>query len=274
MEKNIQLKEIYEPIANSLTLLEGELDNTVNNLCAAHIQNVLKHSFRIPGKRMRPALLLLSAGAAANSKTDYLDSQLIKMAAALELIHTASLIHDDIIDDDMTRRGQKTLNNVYGNKLAVLTGDVLNSRAFLIISKEFPAEYHHRLAQMIEAMSIAEMEQIRLSNIFPSKNEYLNIISGKTAVFMANSCRFGAILSGGSKNEIEALENYGHYFGMAYQLVDDVIDKETVSIEYEGLKEAEEYVRKAKASINILKDTVYKQKLNDFLQYILNYAHL
>lgn len=274
MIKKIKLEEVYMPISSQLILLEEELDNIVKSLCVSNVQNIFEHSFNIPGKRMRPALLLLSANAVNPTITLDDSAKAIQLSAALELIHTASLIHDDVIDGDLTRRGQKTLNNVFGNKLAVLAGDVLNSRAFLIISRQFPIEYHDRLAQMIETMSLAEMVQLRLADMLPSKEEYLNIIYGKTAVFMANSCRFGATLAGGSEDEIAALENYGINVGMAYQLIDDFIDKEPVSIQYEGLNEAEEYIYKATDSIRILDDSVYKQKLIDFLQYILNYAHL
>lgn len=273
MIKNIKIEEIYTPISGQLILLEESLENIIQNLCCTNIKNVFKHSFKIPGKRLRPALLLLSAQAVTQKSSPEVDFQLIQLAAALELIHTASLIHDDVIDTDLTRRGQKTLNNVFGNKMAVLAGDVLHSHAFLIIARQFPKEYQNRAVQMIETMCLAEMDQIGVADIFPSKEEYLNIINGKTASFMSNCCRFGANLAGASSSEIACLENYGLNFGMAYQVIDDYIDKDPVSIRHVGLKEADEYACQAKDSIRILEDTVYKQKLIDFLQYILNYAH-
>lgn len=274
MIKKLNLEDIYTPISSYLVLLEEELDNTVQNLSITNNQNIFKHSFKIPGKRMRPALLLLSANAVNSRILPSDDFRLVQLSTALELIHTASLIHDDVIDEDLTRRGQKTLNNEFGNKIAVLAGDVLNSRAFLIISKNFPIEYHNQLTQMIETMSLSEIEQLGSLNGIFNKDSYLKIINGKTALFMGNSCRFGAMLAGGSEDEITALENYGINIGMAYQLIDDIIDKESVSIQYEGLKLAEEYANKAKHSISILKESVYKEKLIHFLDYILNYAPL
>ncbi|MBN7772502.1 polyprenyl synthetase family protein [Clostridium aminobutyricum] len=272
MNEQIKLEEIYAPVSNHLRLLEEQLDHVIQNLCGTNNKEVLEHAFKIPGKRMRPALLLLSASAVNPKISLDIKAQLIQLSAAIELIHTASLIHDDVIDEDSIRRGQKTLNNVFGNKIAVLAGDILNSRAFLIISRQLPVVYHDRLAQMIETMGLAEIEQLKSTGTIPTKEEYLKIINGKTAVFIGNSCRFGAMLAGGSEKEITALENYGMNVGMAYQLIDDFIDQEIVSIQYDGLKEAEEYIKEAKNSLGVLEDTVYKQKLLNFSEYILAYA--
>lgn len=272
MIKNITLEEIYTPISNQLMLLEETLENSIQNICGTNVNSVFKHSFKIPGKRLRPALLLLSAQSINQKHTPEVDFQLIQLAVALELIHTASLIHDDIIDTDLTRRGQKTLNNVFGNKVAVLAGDVLHAHAFSIISGQFPKEYQNRTIQMIESMCLAEISQLGVVDILASKEEYLNIIDGKTASFTSNCCRFGANLAGASDSEIVCLENYGLNFGMAYQIIDDFIDKDPISIRHVGLEEAYKYACKAKDSLRTLEDTVYKQKLIDFLQYILNFA--
>lgn len=273
MLKKISIEETYKPIYNQLTQLEETLIGTIRSLCPPAVLDVFSHSFKIPGKRLRPALLFLSAKAINQELSFDTESKLIQMAVALELIHSASLVHDDIIDEDLTRRGQKTLNNRFGNKIAVLAGDALYSRAFLIIARQFPKDIEEQVIQMIETMCLSEMEQLRLSDVIPTREEYLKLIYGKTALFMADCSRFGADLAGGSNNDIICLEKYGLNFGMAYQIIDDYIDKDATSLKYTGLQDALHYAEEAKKSIAGLKDSIYKEKLIDFLYFILDYPN-
>lgn len=274
MLKKISLEETYKPITVQLSKLEEALMVTIRSLCPPTIQNVFSHSFKIPGKRLRPALLFLSANAVNQNLSSEIEAKLIEIAVALELIHSASLVHDDVIDEDLTRRGQKTLNNMFGNKIAVLAGDALYSRAFLIIARQFPKEYEEIVIQLIETMCLSEMEQIRLTDVIPTREEYLKLIYRKTALFMSDCCRFGASLACAGENEIACLENYGLNFGITYQMIDDYIDKDTTSLKYIGLHDARHYSEEAKKSIIGLKDSIYKEKLIDFLDFILNYSNV
>ena len=270
MVNKISIKEIYFPIKSQLEIMEKTLESTVKSLNKTKINNVFLHSFKIRGKRLRPALLLLCANAVSENSSEEIKDKLNQMALALELIHTASLIHDDIIDNDILRRGQKTLNSTFGNKAAVLAGDVLHAHSFLMIVELFSSEYHFRTIEMIKKMCLAEIKQLSFLKTKPSKKDYLEIKKGKTALFMSNCCRFGATISGASDLEIASFESYGLNFGMAFQIIDDYLDKDSIMKKNVGLKEAKEYINRAKDSLCTIKESVYKQKLEDLLKYIIN----
>lgn len=128
--KDLQFDDIYNPISNDLLLVEEELKKIRKNLSTNYLKEIIGYFFKIPGKRLRPILALLSSGLINNNLPQNTNNQLIKFATGLELMHSASLIHDDVLDNDILRRGQKTLNKVHGNKIAILAGDVVYSLAF------------------------------------------------------------------------------------------------------------------------------------------------
>ncbi len=172
------------------------------------------------GKRMRPALVLLSAGA-----LDYSGTHHHELAAVVEFIHTATLLHDDVVDESALRRGRDTANAVFGNAASVLVGDFLYSRAFQMMVQVGQM----RVMQVLSSATniIAEGEVLQLMNCHdPDVDEarYLQVIRYKTAKLFEAAAQLGAILAGASPEQEQALTAYGMHLGTAFQLVDDVLD--------------------------------------------------
>ena len=209
----MKFEDIYYPIKDDLNLMEKELMGVCGNLSTNYLQEIIGYFFKIPGKRLRPTLALLSSSIVNNNLSESTNNQLIKYATGLELMHSASLIHDDVLDNDMARRGQKTLNDIYGNKIAVLAGDVVYSLAFSTLANSLPKEFEQIIVELTEYMCAAEV--IQAENDSPTREIYLNIIKGKTALFMSVSCKIAAKLAGATKNQICSLEEYGLNLGMA-----------------------------------------------------------
>jgi octaprenyl-diphosphate synthase len=179
------------------------------------------------GKRLRPALVLLSANAFGYRGAEHLD-----LAAVIEFIHTATLLHDDVVDDSLLRRGTETANAVWGNEASVLVGDFLYSRAFQMMVGV-------RSMRVMEVMAdatntIAEGEVIQLLNRNDpetTEERYLQVIYRKTAKLFEAGAQIGAILGNADPAQEQAIARYGMHLGTAYQLVDDVLDYSSTSTE-------------------------------------------
>lgn len=175
------------------------------------------------GKRLRPLLLLLCARA-----TNYEGEHHYPLAAVIELIHTATLLHDDVVDESKTRRGGDSANEIWGNAASVLVGDFLYSRAFEIMVEPNSMEIMRILSKATN--KIAEGEVLQLLNIRNtdiSQTEYYGVIERKTACLFEAACQIGAILANVSKKTIKALGDYGLHLGNAFQIIDDVLDYES-----------------------------------------------
>jgi len=172
------------------------------------------------GKRLRPALVLLACAACG-----YQGQARLVLAAVVEFIHTATLLHDDVVDDSPMRRGRKTANTAFGNAAAVLVGDFLYSRAFQMMVGVGSMRVMEVLADATN--TIAEGEVLQLMNCHdPDVDEegYLDVIRRKTAKLFEASARLGAVLGGAAESQERALAAYGMHLGTAFQLVDDVLD--------------------------------------------------
>ncbi len=184
------------------------------------VNQVAEHIVSGGGKRLRPMLVLLAAGA-----TGYRGTQHHQAAAVIEFIHTATLLHDDVVDESDLRRGRRTANSVFGNAASVLVGDYLYSRAFQLMVE---LERMPIMAVMADTTNqIAEGEVLQLMHIGnPDTDEdaYLRVIERKTAVLFSAACRVGAILADAPKLVEDALADYGMALGMAFQIADDVLD--------------------------------------------------
>ena len=184
------------------------------------VNQVAEHIVSGGGKRLRPMLVLLAAEAAG-----YRGTQHFQAAAVIEFIHTATLLHDDVVDESDLRRGRRTANAVFGNAASVLVGDYLYSRAFQLMVE---LERMHIMQVMADTTNqIAEGEVLQLMHIGnPDTDEaaYLRVIERKTAVLFAAACRVGAILADAPKVVEDALADYGMALGMAFQIADDVLD--------------------------------------------------
>ena len=179
------------------------------------------------GKRLRPALLLLVCGALG-----YRDSQRFKMAAVVEFIHTATLLHDDVVDDSTLRRGMATANEAFGNPASVLVGDFLYSRAFQMMVETGEMRVMQILADATNV--IAEGEVLQLINMHDASLDeegYLRVIRSKTAKLFEASARLGAVLAGAPQAVEAACATYGQALGTAFQIIDDVLDYDGAAAE-------------------------------------------
>jgi len=184
------------------------------------IRQVIEYVLTCGGKRVRPMVLLLSARALAHRGHRH-----VELAAVIELIHTATLLHDDVVDSSTLRRGHQTANTIWGNDASVLVGDFLYSRAFQIV-----VDVKHSTILDIFARAtpyIAEGEILQLTNVNnPDTTEqfYYDIIDRKTAKLFEVAAQLGAVLSSESNRDVEALRQFGRHLGLAYQLIDDALD--------------------------------------------------
>jgi octaprenyl-diphosphate synthase len=184
------------------------------------IGQVSRYIIAAGGKRLRPALLLLTCGALG-----YRGEQRFNLAAVVEFIHTATLLHDDVVDDSALRRGNATANETFGNPASVLVGDFLYSRAFQMM---VDAQNMRVMEVLADATNIiAEGEVLQLMNMHNAALDeagYLQVIRSKTAKLFEASARVGAILAGSSAEIEEACATYGQALGTAFQVIDDVLD--------------------------------------------------
>jgi octaprenyl-diphosphate synthase len=186
------------------------------------ITRISDHLLTAGGKRLRPALVMLSAKACCQP---YDPDRAINIAAATELIHMATLMHDDVIDRTDSRRGKVTANAFWGNKLTVLSGDYVLSRAFWLLAKDGDIRVLRLVADLTIAMSEGEALQLIISGSVKSWEEYYwRIIRDKTARFLEVCCQCGASVAAGDENLRRALSEYGLNLGIAFQITDDILD--------------------------------------------------
>ena len=177
------------------------------------------------GKRIRPLLLLLCARA-----TDYDGDYHYSMAVVIELIHTATLLHDDVVDQSTTRRGQETANELWGNAPSVLVGDFLYSRAFEIMVEPNSMEIMKILSKATNQISEGEVLQLlNIKNANVTQKEYYRVIERKTACLFKAACQIAGILSNSNQKVIEAMGKFGLHLGNAFQIIDDTLDYESDS---------------------------------------------
>ena len=184
------------------------------------INQVAEYIIGAGGKRLRPMLLLLSAGALGHRGPDA-----HQLAAVVEFIHTATLLHDDVVDESDLRRGRKTANAVWGNAASVLVGDFLYSRSFQLMVELQRMEVMQILADTTNLIAEGEVLQLlHVRNPDTDEAAYLRVIERKTAVLFAAETRLGALLAGADNTACDALHEYGLNLGYAFQIADDVLD--------------------------------------------------
>ena len=184
------------------------------------ISTIGEHIISGGGKRLRPALVLLSSGIFQPIQTQHHE-----LAAIVEFIHTATLLHDDVVDESAMRRGKSTANHLFGNAASVLVGDFLYSRAFQMMVKLQKMRVMQILSEATNIISEGEVLQLmNIHNADVTEQEYLKVIHFKTAKLFEAATRLGAVISGANKNDETALAQYGMRLGTAFQLIDDVLD--------------------------------------------------
>ncbi|WP_423407242.1 heptaprenyl diphosphate synthase component II [Heyndrickxia sp. MSNUG] len=215
----MKMKLLYTYLSSDLTLIEKELEETIqaeSNL----LRQASLHLLKAGGKRIRPVFVLLGG------KFGNYDINVIKnVAVSLELIHMASLVHDDVIDDAELRRGQPTIKAKWDNRIAMYTGDYIFARALELMTKIENPLAHQILSDTIVELSVGEIEQIKDKyNFDQNLRNYLLRIKRKTALLIAASCQLGAVVSGVPEKDHRKLYQFGYYVGMSFQITDDVLD--------------------------------------------------
>jgi octaprenyl-diphosphate synthase len=215
----MSLNKIFVPIREELESFDRELKIQLET-DSPLIYQLTKHLFTSPGKKLRPTLLFLSSRVLGND-----GEEAVFPALALELIHTATLLHDDVIDESESRRGRETVNHRWNNLAAVLLGDYLFAKAFKILVKAGVPELLEIVSKATERVSIGELEQVaELGNTEIEESRYLEVISKKTASLFACAGECGQILAGDNSHNGAIFRDFGENFGIAFQITDDLLD--------------------------------------------------
>ena len=213
------LSRLFSSIESDLLIV----DQTFQNRATSELEmlnSAVVHVLSSPGKKMRTALTLLSG-----KLIDYRFEKLLPLSVSLEMVHLATLVHDDIVDAANTRRGIPTVNAVYGNNIAILLGDYLFAKTAGLVADVEDFRIDHLFSDTVARIcegTIIEMLSTRRVDL--SIDAYLERISRKTACLMSACCKGGAIVAGGTEAQIALLEQYGSNLGMAFQIIDDVLD--------------------------------------------------
>lgn len=215
----MKLVDIFGTLKKDIGFIERQLYNSIQGDDPLLSETSL-HLLKAGGKRLRPVFVLLGA-----KFGNYDINKLQYVAVPLELIHSASLVHDDVIDDATLRRGKPTVKSKWDNPIAMYTGDYIYAKALMLVTELKNPDIHRTLAKALVQMSIGEMEQIRdFYNTKQSVRNYLLRIRRKTALLIAISCQLGAMAAGVSKEYSRLLYQYGYNVGMAFQIRDDLLD--------------------------------------------------
>ena len=214
----INLEHLYPGLSHHLAAVEEELAG----MTAAHLpllHQAGNHVISGRGKRLRPVLLLLAAEAA-----DGITSRAILYAAIVEALHTASLVHDDIIDGGTSRRGRQSAVTLWGNKVSLLLGDYIFARTFTRIADDGDSQLQGAISRVAEEMCQGQVAEIANAGADLTEETYFSIVSAKTASLFGLAARLGATIGGAGAEMIGAFEGYGRHFGAAFQVADDILD--------------------------------------------------
>lgn len=218
MEK-VKLKLLYSDIKPEIDLIEKELEQAVDSESQL-LNDASLHLLQAGGKRIRPVFVLL-AGKFGNYNIDVMK----QVAVPLELIHMASLVHDDVIDDSEMRRGQPTVKAEWNNSVAMYTGDFILGRALEYITEIESPELHQILSKTMIEVCRGEIIQIEDKyKLDQNLRDYLRRIKRKTALLISSSCELGALVSGTDGKTIAHLRRFGYFIGMSFQIIDDILD--------------------------------------------------
>ena len=292
----MKLSQIYQPIQNDLDLAKKRLIADVKKLADRYVGgsgengskgratkkisstrlaiDAIAHLFGSSGKSLRPALLLLSAG--ASSPGGYRRKRATGAAAGMvELIHSASLIHDDVIDESHHRRSIVSVHSKFGVKVAILAGDILFSHGFEVLTnlEETPNEVKIELlgifSGLTKQMCYGEIAEQQVIEGTESIDEYLEIVELKTARLFSVSCKVGSILADGSDRATEAAGRFGLNFGYAYQLADDRADNDSI---YRGdsdlIDRTNSYMSGAREALYELEPSPYRNSLDELCSFV------
>ncbi len=219
-EKRPSLDDLHALVAKDLEAVNVEIVKRMDSPVAL-IPQLASHIIAAGGKRLRPMLTLASAQLCGYSG----GARHVLLAACVEFIHTATLLHDDVVDESDVRRGMDSANALFGNKASVLVGDFLFSRAFELMVEDGSLPVLAILSRASSVIAEGEVLQLMTTNDTDTDEaQYLEVIKSKTAALFAAACRIGAVVADRPKVEESALESYGMNLGIVFQLIDDVLD--------------------------------------------------
>jgi geranylgeranyl pyrophosphate synthase len=215
----LSASNLFDPVQSDLRLVEDAI-HRVGLVEYPLLASLLEHVLIPRGKRLRPALVLLSA-----TFHDYCLEYLVPLAAAIELLHTATLVHDDLIDNAPVRRGLKTLHQLTSRAATVLVGDYLFANAAALCTETQSVRVMRVFGETLMSIVDGELKQLFTAGDWrQTREEYFQKIERKTASLLRTATETGAILSGAPEHEIDSLRQYGYHLGLAFQIVDDVLD--------------------------------------------------
>ncbi|MBU0472612.1 MAG: polyprenyl synthetase family protein [Bacteroidetes bacterium] len=215
----INLNELQNPVKHELVEFSSFFKQRL-----VSDKKILDYALRFilsqKGKRIRPLLVLLSAKISGK-----ISERSFRGASLVELLHTATLVHDDVVDEAEKRRGFPSLNKIWGNKISVLVGDFLLSKGLMIAVENNDFDFLKTITNTVKRMSEGELLQIyKAKKLDINEETYFKIISDKTASLFSTCCEIGALSATENSEKIEALKNYGEYLGIAFQIKDDILD--------------------------------------------------
>ena len=213
------LASLFGPVAEDMILVEDLIESTKQVEISA-LRKMLDHALESRGKRLRPALVLL-----AGTFGEYDLNRLVPLGAAIELLHTASLVHDDVVDGAASRRGRPTANSLFDNAITVLLGDFIFANAAEMVTRTNSLPVTRLFALALMKMTSGELDQDAAAfDVGKDIQNYLARIGGKTASLFTTAAEGGAVLGACPESQVDALRVYGYSLGMAFQIVDDILD--------------------------------------------------
>jgi geranylgeranyl pyrophosphate synthase len=288
----MELGQIFAPVAREMAAVDTQLQALMRQVGAQTaaargkagiLERIVQHPFAVPGKRIRPALVLLTAHAVEAGRPGAIpdDASLIALAGAVEILHAASLVHDDIIDNADSRRHQVSLNKRFGNRVAVLAGDILYTNFFSSITGLTNVDQAKRFALLdifldtTKAMCMGEIiaQEVAASGRPLGVEEYVEIATDKTAVLFAACCRTAGVLCDAPETLQTCLGDLGLNFGLAFQMADDLVDKDhglDGSVDLARITLS--YARKAREGIIELSAGPHRDSLRDLVEYVISSA--
>jgi geranylgeranyl pyrophosphate synthase len=288
----MELGTVFAPVGPEMAAVDRQLQALMRQVGAQTaaargkagiLERIVQHPFAVPGKRIRPALVLLTAhavesgGKGAIPDTD----SLVALAGAVEILHAASLVHDDIIDNAESRRHQVSLNKRFGNRVAVLAGDILYTNFFSSITGLTKLDQGKRFQLLdifldtTKAMCMGEIiaQEVAASGRPLDVPEYVEIATDKTAVLFAACCRTAAVLCDAPEHLQRCLGELGLNFGLAFQMADDLVDKDhglDKAVDLESITRS--YAQKARDGLAELPAGVHRDSLRDLVEYVISSA--
>ena len=213
--------QLFGPVASDFKAINELIESSLHSRVPL-VAEIAAYLVQAGGKRLRPLLVLLTARSCGDSSPHP-----VKLAVAIEFLHTAMLLHDDVVDESTLRRGRRTANAEWGNAASVLVGDFLHSRAFELMVELGNIDVMALISKATNGIAEGEVQQLTLlQNTSTSEADYLEVIHRKTALLFEVSAESGAVLGGASASEAAAYREYGRHLGLAFQLMDDWLDYE------------------------------------------------